>query len=105
MHYKLTIFFFSKQLSLKSDDIQSTTIRGSRLQLRQQSSWSSLHDPKQCRECQYDLVRQEYTNKRYDPFMSRSSYRTFDYYGRRNGECEKKCLYNFYSNNNFDTIR
>ncbi|KAH7636825.1 hypothetical protein DERF_002139 [Dermatophagoides farinae] len=81
----IVIFMYALfKLSLKSDDIQSTTIRGSRLQLRQQSSWSSLHDPKQCRECQYDLVRQEYTNKRYDPFMSRSSYRTFDYYGRRN---------------------
>lgn len=44
-----------------------------------------MHHPNNCKECQYDQIRREYTNKRYDPILSRSSYRTFDYYGRQNG--------------------
>nr|XP_027203663.1 resistance to inhibitors of cholinesterase protein 3-like isoform X1 [Dermatophagoides pteronyssinus] len=80
----IVIFMYALfKLSLKSDDYDqsTTTTKGSH---QKKSLWSSLHDPKECRECQYDLLRHEYTYKRYDPFMSRSSYRTFDYYGRRN---------------------
>ncbi|OTF71234.1 hypothetical protein BLA29_008767, partial [Euroglyphus maynei] len=75
----IAIFMYALfKLSLKSDDNDPyTKTKGSR---QRKSTWA-LHDPKECRECQYDLLRQEYTNKRYDPFLSRSSYRTFDYYG------------------------
>ncbi|KAF7491023.1 hypothetical protein SSS_00840 [Sarcoptes scabiei] len=50
-----------------------------------QFSNQKLHPPEgNCRECQYDQMRRLYTNRKYDPYLSRGTYRTFDYYGRKN---------------------